>query len=211
MTRKATRKRPEAHVYAPPTREPERPSTGDEFEEELDESAWDVWREGVRLIARQRGQLPKRCVRCNRRTQRRLTVVLRKYPAWIRIFWLISPPIMLLLYVVGLQRAQLTVGICSHHYRRWETHRLIRFGLVASLLLFYVAITAGEARELALGGFVIMLVAWLVTASEGHLLELDQQDAEYVWVIPSYNFLESFEDEEEEDADDEDWEDESDA
>lgn len=189
-------------VYAPP-----RPLR------EVDESAWEVWREGILLVVPRGGQLPKRCVRCNRKTKRRITLVLKKTPSWVGLFWLLSPPLMLLLRLVGMQRGQLTLGLCDDHHRDWQLNRVFTTALIFAIFVGIFGLSFGEGSVLLTSFVIVIGIGWVLTLRGAHLLRLEKLDADYLWVVPSQNFLDGFEDELDyaDDEDEDEWDDESDA
>jgi len=172
--------------YAPPQSEL---SSKERHLERPDEG----WRDGKVLVARKGAELPDRCLKCNApadgyRFSRTLSWV---RPAWLLLF-LISPLLLVLVYLIVRRRAKVTVGLCEHH-RRIRTRAIARGWLTAlagiATMISAAAVPDNLAPVAAIGGFCLVVAGLIGGAIGSRVLIVRRIDKHFVWlnkVSPEY-------------------------
>ena len=139
------------------------------------------WRDGTVLVLAPDASLPHRCVKCNEPAQQptRNRNVYWHNP-WFYLLIVINVLIYALVALIVRRKAVIAPGLCSAHKSRRRTGIAIAW----TLLLVGVALVIMAVRNpdpgLALGGFIVMLVAVVVSTSVTRILRAKRIDARYV-------------------------------
>jgi len=120
----------------------------------------EAWSDGPLLVTNVIATLPDACVKCNQPAQHRVKTTLQWVPLWVRLSLLLSPLMMLVLYLIFRRPATVDFGLCEEHFRQRNVARVaggVSLG-VGLVLLFggFLAIDALEGWALAFMGVGIV-------------------------------------------------------
>lgn len=164
---------------------------------EPDPVDWELWCEDGRLIVPREAVLPLRCIRCYRRTRRRIHHSCSHKPDWRRWLSWLGPAHQLLDVAgsVGERRDVITLSVCDRHHRQIRAAgRLnLAYGL-AFLPTFLLASRFDHSVVLyAISGFFLWVA--LRHRREMEPVRVLGMDRDYVYLAPPVEFLDGLEEE----------------
>jgi hypothetical protein len=140
-----------------------------------------AWRDGNVLVLSPDASLPHRCVKCNEPAEE--PTKSRKvywHSSWIYLLFLVNILIYAIVALIVRRKAVIAPGLCAAH----KTRRRIGMGIAWALLLAGFALIGfgmkGKNPGAVFGGFLVILLAVIVSTTVTRILRANRIDARYV-------------------------------
>lgn len=175
--------------YAPPRRSIEEasPFRPREVRRPSSTNAW--FEDGQVVVPRVDGELPNRCVVCNRHTSYKLRRTLQWIPPVYALLILAGWIIYVIVYFIVRKTAVLDLGLCEEHEKRRKGGLVILWaGVLGSFVFLILGFGANEPLILILA-LVAMVISLIAGAVQSRVIKLKKIDEQYAYFTAGPEFM----------------------
>ncbi len=151
-----------------------------------------AWQDDGRvLMPRFGGELPDRCVVCNKHTTYKLTRTFQWHAPGYYFLICAGWIVYLIVLLIVRKTATMQIGLCDEHEQRRKNGLMITWIGLAAGVLFMILGGTGDSPVLVMIGLVGLIVAAVVGGIRSRVVRVWKMDEETVWLTAGAEFVRS--------------------